>query len=67
MPVDMSLRLHDLTLVPFGLSARLVSALVSAAMSVVNDSYITTYVSVVKLLFELGCEGSGMILRMDVV
>ena len=44
VPVDFSLRFHDLTLVPFGLSARLVSALVSAAMSVEFTFDNTTYI-----------------------
>ncbi len=62
-----SLRFHDLTLCPFGLSARLVSALVRAAMSFEFIFNNTTDVTVVKWLFELGCEGLGRILRMGVV
>ncbi len=53
VPVFCSLRFHDLTLCPFGLLARLVSALVRAAMSFEFTFNNTTYVSVVKWVFEL--------------
>ncbi len=42
------LRFHDLTLAPCRPTARLVSALVSTAMFVVNSFYITTFVVFVK-------------------
>ena len=63
------LRFHDLTLAPCRPTARLVSALVSTAMFVVNSFNITTFVVFVKWLgwefFGFGGVGGWCVIYMD--